>query len=91
MPVTPPYRLSRLISQITSMEGRAAIVVEIARPSPSATPQQLAELAKRAVAAVRGGGRRRLAWRERVAPTARAFAGKALHAMPAALPPAGLV
>ncbi|GBF99220.1 indole-3-glycerol-phosphate synthase [Raphidocelis subcapitata] len=50
-PVNPPYRLSRLISQITSTEGRAALVVEIARPSPSATPTQLAALAKRAVAA----------------------------------------
>ncbi len=51
-PVNPPYRLSRLISQITSSEGRAAIVVEIARPSPSATSVQLGVLAKRAVAAV---------------------------------------
>ncbi|KAI8464154.1 MAG: hypothetical protein J3K34DRAFT_441386 [Monoraphidium minutum] len=50
VPVNPPYRLSRLISQVTS-EGRAAIIVEIARPSPSATPAQLATLAKRAVAA----------------------------------------
>jgi hypothetical protein len=55
IPVTTPYRLTRLISQITSTEGRAAILVEIARPSPSATPVQLAALAKRAVAAVRGG------------------------------------
>lgn len=50
-PVNPPYRLSRLISQITSTEGRAAIVVEISRPSPSSTPAQLAALARRAVSA----------------------------------------
>lgn len=50
-PVNPPYRLSRLISQITGTEGRAAILVEIARLTTSAPTTQLAALAKRAVAA----------------------------------------
>jgi hypothetical protein len=54
VPVNPPYRLARLISQITSSEGRAAVLVELSRPSPASPPSALAELAKRAVAAVRG-------------------------------------
>jgi hypothetical protein len=31
------------------MEGRAVIVVEISRPTPATTPQQLAQLAKAAI------------------------------------------
>lgn len=51
-PVNPPYRLARAISECTG-QGRAALVVEVVRPTPSSTSLQLAAFAKRAVAAVR--------------------------------------
>jgi hypothetical protein len=34
----------------THLQGRAVIVVEVTRPSPATTPQQLANIAKTAIA-----------------------------------------
>ncbi|KAF8072570.1 hypothetical protein HT031_000230 [Scenedesmus sp. PABB004] len=49
-PASPAYRLSRMIAEVGQMQGRAVIVVEVTRPSPSTTPQQLAALATQAIA-----------------------------------------
>jgi hypothetical protein len=48
-PASPAYRLSRLVSETTQMQGRAVIVVEVTRPTPATTPQQLAKLAQSAI------------------------------------------
>ncbi len=49
-PASPAYRFSRLVSELTERQGRAAIVVEVTRPSPSATAAQLGQAAKAAIA-----------------------------------------
>lgn len=49
-PASPAYRLSRMVSEVTQMQGRAVIVVEVTRPSPATTPEQLANIAKTAIA-----------------------------------------
>lgn len=49
-PAQPSYRLSQLITEVTQMQGRAVIVVEVTRPTPATTPQQLGVLAKQAIA-----------------------------------------
>jgi hypothetical protein len=48
-PASPAYRLTRLIAETTQMQGRAVIVVEVTRPTPATTPQQLANIAKTAI------------------------------------------
>jgi hypothetical protein len=48
-PASPAYRLSRLVAETTQMQGRAVIVVEVTRPTPATTPQQLANIAKTAI------------------------------------------
>jgi indole-3-glycerol phosphate synthase len=48
-PASPAYKLSRLVAETTQMQGRAVIVVEVTRPTPATTPQQLAKLAQTAI------------------------------------------
>lgn len=45
-PARPEYRLLRKVQEVTQFEGRAALVVEVTRPSPATTPEQLAALAR---------------------------------------------
>lgn len=45
-PANPPYRLAQRVAEVVEREGRAALVVELRRPTPSTTPEQLAELAR---------------------------------------------
>jgi indole-3-glycerol phosphate synthase len=45
-PAQPPYRLAQRVAEVVEREGRAALVVELARPTPSTTPEQLAEIAR---------------------------------------------
>lgn len=45
-PANPPYRLAQTVADVVEREGRAALVVELARPTPSTTPEQLAEIAR---------------------------------------------
>ncbi|EIE22654.1 hypothetical protein COCSUDRAFT_47639 [Coccomyxa subellipsoidea C-169] len=46
VPARPPYPLSSLIQEIRLQKGRPVLVVEIAQPSPSSTPEDVGRLAK---------------------------------------------
>lgn len=48
VPANPPYRLSQAVAALRE-QGRVALVLELARPSPSAPPSRLAEVAERYV------------------------------------------